>query len=403
MAGIYVHIPFCSQFCTYCNFYSVKGRGFKERYIQSLLAEASERKDFFKDTGVSPRTIYFGGGTPSVFSPVQLEHMLQHLIKVYNADPVEVSIEVNPNDITPGYARQLRAAGFNRVSMGVQSFVDGHLQWMNRRHNGEEAVRAYADLRNAGFENISLDLIFGYAGLTPELWEYNISKMVGLAPEHISAYQMSIEPGSVLGKKYERGEYDLPPDSLCQEQYSFLQEFLAANGYEQYEISNFAGRDASGKLMKSMHNSSYWTKEPYLGLGPAAHSFSGRVRSWNNHNLANYCRYYRHGESNSRLHEPFMPGCNESAVIMETESLRRKVCGCEELSGRDMFNESVMLGLRTVAGMDLKGLDPHLLSEVHSEIRHHIAAGNLVREGDVVRIPREKLFVSDGIIRDLFV
>ncbi len=402
MAGIYVHIPFCSQFCTYCNFYSVKGRGLKEKYIQALLAEAAQRKDFFKNTGVSPGTIYFGGGTPSVFSPIQLGNILRHIMDVYNVDAAEVSVEVNPNDITPEYAVKLREAGFNRVSMGVQSFVDSHLQWMNRRHKGEEAVQAFANLRNAGFENISLDLIFGYAGLTPELWEYNISRMVGLAPEHISAYQMSIEPGSVLGKKYEKGEYALPPDNLCHAQYSFLQEFLAKHGYEQYEISNFARRNASGKLMKSMHNSSYWTKEQYIGLGPAAHSFNGRQRSWNNHNLANYCRYYCQEDV---CDVPVLPDCEGSVAeaAMKREELRRKVCGSEELSGRDMFNESVMLGLRTVAGVDLNMLDPLLLREVHAEIKHHIAAGNLVKEGERIRIPAEKLFVSDGIIRDLFV
>ena len=203
MAGIYVHIPFCGQFCTYCNFYSVKGKGYREKYINALHNEIENRKEFFKNTGVSPQTIYFGGGTPSVFSPVQLGEVLERIIKAFNVSPIEVSLEVNPNDITPEYAAGLRKAGFNRVSMGIQSFVDEHLQWMNRRHKAQEGIDAYHNLRNAGFENISLDLIFGYAGLTPQLWEYNLSKMVELRPEHISAYQMSIEPGSALGKMYE--------------------------------------------------------------------------------------------------------------------------------------------------------------------------------------------------------
>ncbi len=391
MAGIYVHIPFCSQFCTYCNFYSVKGRGFKEKYIQALLAEIKERKDFFKDTGVSPQTIYFGGGTPSVFSPHILGKVLSSIIAAFDMEPVEVSVEVNPNDITLEYAMTLREAGFNRVSMGVQSFVDEHLQWMNRRHKGEEAVQAYRNLRSAGFENISLDLIFGYEGLTPQLWEYNISRMVQLQPEHISAYQMSIEPGSALGRKYEKGEYNLPPDSLCHAQYTFLQDYLAVHGYGQYEISNFARRDAGGKLIKSIHNSSYWTKEPYLGLGPAAHSFNGRERCWNNHNLTNYCRYY-------------LPEREQTVKDLSgRNALRYKVCGSEVLQGRDMFNESVMLGLRTVAGVDMKTLDPHLLREVRTELKHHIEAGNLLQDGDMIRIPAKKLFVSDAIIRDLFV
>ena len=226
MAGIYVHIPFCGQFCTYCNFYSVKGKGFREKYISALHNEIEQRKDFFRIIGVSPRTIYFGGGTPSVFSPQQLGQVLEHIIQAYDVSPVEVSVEVNPNDITPQYARGLVAAGFNRVSMGVQSFIDDHMVRMNLRHKGEEAAAAYYALREAGISNISLDLIFGYSSLHQEQWEYNINKMVSLRPEHISAYQMSIEPGSVLGKMYERGEYDLLPDNSCQEQYSLLQRML---------------------------------------------------------------------------------------------------------------------------------------------------------------------------------
>lgn len=395
MAGIYVHIPFCGQFCTYCNFYSVKGKGFRERYISALHNEIEQRKDFFRNIGVSPHTIYFGGGTPSVFSPQQLGQVLEHIIQAYDVSPVEVSVEVNPNDITPEYAAGLRAAGFNRVSMGIQSFVDEHLQWMNRRHKALEGETAFYNLRGAGFENISLDLIFGYGGLTPQLWEYNLSKMVELYPEHISAYQMSIEPGSVLGKMYEKGEYDLPPDSLCHNQYNFLQKFLASNGYRQYEVSNFAREDSSGNLLKSIHNSSYWTKEPYLGLGPAAHSYNGNIRSWNHPNVTKYCGYYNGtvtSECGKTLREEI------SGAIVPPQ-----VGGYEELSATDIFNESIMLGLRTVPGVDLSLLDSSLVSGIRTEIRRHSRLGNLIVDGDKIRIPCEKLFVSDGIIRDLFV
>lgn len=385
MAGIYVHIPFCGQFCTYCNFYSVKGKGYREKYISALCAEAYLRKDFFRNTGVSPRTIYFGGGTPSVFSPQILGEILLYIKECFGISPQEVSIEVNPDDITPQYARELFDAGFNRVSMGVQSFVDSHLLWMNRRHDSSGAQEAYRNLRDAGFENISLDLIFGYGGLTPQLWEYNLRKMVELSPEHISAYQLSIEPGSALGKMYEKGEYELVPDDICNNQYSFLQEFLSANGYEQYEVSNFAKRGSDGKLMKSLHNSSYWTKEPYLGLGPAAHSFSGNVRSWNSSSVAKYCRHYLSAKGDTAPDAPLL--CGESEVLSLT----------------DMFNESIMLGLRTVAGVDLSLLDKSKVQEIAPEIRRHVRLGNLVADGDKIRIPSSRLFVSDGIIRDLFI
>ena len=392
MAGIYVHIPFCGQFCTYCNFYSVKGKGYREKYISALHNEIENRKEFFKNTGVSPQTIYFGGGTPSVFLPEQLGEVLEHIIKAYEVSPVEVSLEVNPNDITPEYAEGLRKAGFNRVSMGIQSFVDEHLQWMNRRHKAQEGIDAYHNLRNAGFENISLDLIFGYAGLTTQLWEYNLSKMVELRPEHISAYQMSIEPGSALGKMYEKGEYDLPPDNLCHQQYSTLQTYLSRNGYEQYEVSNFARkREGSDEIVRSIHNSSYWTREPYLGLGPAAHSYNGAIRSWNHPSVTKYCRHYLQ----ENLEIQSIP---DSGIIVPSQ-----VGGYEELGARDIFNEAVMLGLRKVDGVDLSLLDPVLLREIKGDIARHCRLGNLVMEGDKIRIPHEHLFVSDGIIRDLFV
>ncbi len=398
MAGIYVHIPFCGQFCTYCNFYSVKGKGYREKYINALHNEIESRKGFFKNTGVSPQTIYFGGGTPSVFPAAQLGQVLEHIIEAYEVSPVEVSLEVNPNDITPQYATGLRQAGFNRASMGIQSFVDEHLQWMNRRHKAQEGIDAYRHLRNAGFENISLDLIFGYSGLTPELWEYNLSQMVDLFPEHISAYQMSIEPGSALGKMYEKGEYDLPPDSLCYQQYSFLQQYLSSKGYVQYEVSNFARRkEDSDDIVKSIHNSSYWTKEPYLGLGPAAHSYNGKIRSWNRSSVTKYCRHYlqENADSQSVL-------CNAQQELAGA-IVPSEVGGYEELGARDIFNETVMLGLRRVEGIDLELLDPVLLREVKGDIARHCRMGNLVMAGSKIRIPYEHLFVSDGIIRDLFV
>ncbi len=381
MAGVYIHIPFCGQFCTYCNFYSVKGKEYREKYIAALHNEIEYRKHFFEDTGVRPQTIYFGGGTPSVYPPHVLGEVLEKTIRTFNISPVEVTVEVNPNDISPQYAKELHSVGFNRVSMGIQSFVDDHLVWMNRRHKAQEGEEAFHNLRNAGFNNISLDLIFGYTPLTDQLWEYNLAKITELSPEHISAYQMSIEPGSALGKLYEKGEYDLTPDSTCHNQYSMLQEFLCSKGYLQYEISNFAKRDpVSGKPLKSKHNSSYWTKEPYLGLGPAAHSFKGRRRLWNSSSISGYCRHFL--------------GAKDCCTTFG---------GWEELSGRDIFNESIMLGLRTVEGVDLSNLDAGLIMEIKGDIARHCKLGNLVQDGDKIRIPSGRLFVSDGIIRDLFV
>ena len=386
MAGIYIHIPFCNQFCIYCNFYSVKGKALRNRYVAALHNEITRKRDFFKDIGVHPQTLYVGGGTPSLLSASRLGDLLRHVKETFCFTPVEATVEVNPDDITPQYARDLYAAGFNRASMGVQSFHDAHLQWMNRRHNGEEAVQAYRYLREAGFANISLDLIFGYGGLSMEQWEENVGKMIMLSPEHISAYQMSIEPGSALCKHLERGEYDLVPDSQCHEQYATLQRMLSNGGYTQYEISNFARKDSRGNLMTSRHNSSYWTKEPYLGLGPAAHSYNGSQRLWNGNSVAAYCRHYA-----------------DAPIRTSSQWALSEFGGYEDLSVEDIFNESIMLGLRTVAGVSLSSLDQSLLAEVRGEVMRHCRLGNLVMEGDKIRIPSEKLFVSDGIIKDLFI
>ena len=386
MAGIYIHIPFCNQFCIYCNFYSVKGKALRNRYVAALHNEITQKRNFFKDIGVHPQTLYVGGGTPSLLSASQLGDLLRHVKETFCFTPVEATVEVNPDDITPQYAQDLFTAGFNRVSMGVQSFHDTHLQWMNRRHNGEEAVQAYRNLRAAGFANISLDLIFGYGGLSMQQWKENVGKMIELFPEHISAYQMSIEPGSALCKQLEKGEYDLIPDSQCLDQYSALQRMLSQGGYTQYEISNFARKDSQGNLMISKHNSSYWTKEPYLGLGPAAHSYNGSQRLWNGNSVAAYCRHYA-----------------ETPIRTSSQWALSEFGGYEDLSAEDIFNESIMLGLRTVAGVSLSSLDQSLLAEVRGEILRHCRLGNLVKDGDKIRIPSEKLFVSDGIIKDLFI
>ena len=386
MAGIYIHIPFCNQFCIYCNFYSVKGKALRNKFVDALHNEIEQKKIFFKEIGVAPQTLYVGGGTPSLLSASQLGDLLRHVKEAFNYTPIEATVEVNPDDITPQYAQDLFAAGFNRVSMGIQSFHDTHLQWMNRRHTGEEAAQAYRNLRAAGFANISLDLIFGYGGLSMQQWEENVGKMMELSPEHISAYQMSIEPGSALCRQLEKGEYDLIPDSQCLEQYSVLQKMLSQGGYTQYEISNFARKDPQGNLMISKHNSSYWTKEPYLGLGPAAHSYNGLQRLWNGNSVAAYCRHYA-----------------ETPIRTSSQWALLEFGGHEDLSAEDVFNESIMLGLRTVSGVSLSSLDQSLLAEVRGEILRHCRLGNLVKDGDKIRIPSEKLFVSDGIIKDLFI
>jgi oxygen-independent coproporphyrinogen-3 oxidase len=304
------------------------------------------------------KTLYFGGGTPSLLPADIFEKICGDLRSVFDLSAVEeFTVEVNPEDVVtredllPAFS----AAGVNRVSMGVQSFCDRHLQWMNRRHDAATALRAFEKLRTAGFDNISIDLIFGFSGLSDKEWLQNLRQAVELRPEHISAYQMSIDPESVLAEIAARGEYAEPDDETCARQYSMLQDTLEAAGYQQYEISNFClpGRH-------SRHNSAYWTREAYLGLGPAAHSFNGCDRRyWNPSSVDEYCAALEAGQD--------------------------PVGGSETLAETDIYNERVMLGLRTARGVSKEFIkEPGILQDT----------------GDTYRIPRDKFFICDSIIED---
>ena len=384
---IYVHIPFCRTFCRYCSFYSVKGLG--SRDVKAVIKEAESRSRFFDTpadkTEEGCHTLYIGGGTPSCLTVVQLIELIDGIKSVFPADFKEFTIEANPNDINLDYAEALAALGVNRVSLGVQSFVDEHLKWMNRRHTAAEAISSVEILRKAGINNISLDLIFGYSLLTDAQWKYNLQTITYLKPNHISAYQMSIDPGSPLGKQYEKGVYTPPSDEQCARQYSFLQDYLSDKGYLQYEISNFAISDE----YRSIHNSSYWRRVSYLGLGPGAHSYNGTVRSWNKNNLSGYIKYYK-----NRLNEGLPLG---------------SISESEVLSKEDMFNESIMLGLRRCSGVDFGALRaefPEYFKEIEQQLSVYIESGKLVPVGSGnmhYAIAKGYLFVADGIIRELFV
>lgn len=386
---IYVHIPFCRTFCRYCSFYSVKGLNNRESYIKAVLKEAADKSRFFEDADYKFKegchTLYFGGGTPSCLTISQLTELVTGIKDLFSTEFKEFTIEANPNDISLPFAEILKTLGVNRVSLGVQSFVDEHLRWMNRRHTALEAISAVNILRKAGIDNISLDLIFGYSSLTDAQWEYNLKTITGLRPNHISAYQMSIDPGSPLGKQYEKGEYLPPSDEKCAAQYSFLQDYLASKGYGQYEISNFA----LNEQCRSIHNSSYWRRVPYLGLGPGAHSYRGVERSWNKDNLSAYIRYYT--------------GSGEAGLSLSD------ISSGEHLSSEDIFDETVMLGLRTTSGVDfemLKAEYPAFYRKIERQLSLYIAAGKLVPAGDGAMqyaVANGHLFVADNIIRNLFV
>ncbi|MBR4827149.1 MAG: radical SAM family heme chaperone HemW [Bacteroidales bacterium] len=309
---IYVHVPFCKSFCTYCDFYSERECPTRA-YVDEVCAEARSRAGEIA-AAAAVDTLYFGGGTPSVLP-------LPFLGEIADACGKrawrEWTVEVNPDDITPEYASGLRALGVNRVSMGVQSLDDGMLRWMNRRHDADGARQAFRTLRVAGFDNISVDIIFGVGGMSHGMLAATVREIIAWRPEHISAYQLSVEEGSALGQLAREGRYQELPEDDCAAQYYLICSELAAAGYEHYEISNWA---LSGR--RAVHNSAYWTRAPYVGLGPGAHSLIDNVRSWNTERLSGWTR---------------------ESEVLTAEQIRE---------------EEIMLGLRTAEGIPGYGRIP---------------------------------------------
>ena len=377
---IYVHIPFCRSFCSYCNFYSSTKLREITPVLDSIKQEWIRERDTWLDLWRSGtfrmrHTLYLGGGTPSVCQAGELAPILDLLrndLKNEGMEPSEVTMEGNPGDLTVAYCSALLALGVNRLSIGIQSFNDTHLQAMKRRHTAGEGINAVKAARTAGFRNISLDLIFGFPGLILSQWEETLQQAVALAPEHISAYQLSLESTSPWGKKGL-----LPPQEDCAAQYGFLQDFLAGRGYTQYEVSSFC---LPGK--ESLHNSGYWKRTPYIGLGPAAHSFNGRDRYANVAHLDRYVQGIRTGTP-ARTYD--------------------------RLVARNEHNEWIMLQLRTVEGFSLSGLQERegtkAVERFLKQITPLLERGLLEysqheQGGERVRIPPGRLFVSDDIIRD---
>ncbi len=382
---IYLHVPFCRSFCTYCDFYSelCKDGGDLARYAEGIGEEVSSRSgEIFRNVSApdAVNTFYIGGGTPSVLPLAILERLVRLVGDAVSGQeppsgdgsasggrPVsgrrfeEFTIEVNPEDIVEkglDYAKGLLGLGINRVSMGVQSFDDGILRWMNRRHDSARAVEAFRILRTAGVGNISLDLIFGLGQLSDRMWEETLDKALELRPEHISAYQLSIEEGSALGELARKGRYTEASEQQCRRQYDTLCRRLSDAGFHHYEVSNFALPGCEAR-----HNSAYWRRVPYVGLGPGAHSLSpDGVRSWNSDSLGGWTR---------------------TSETLDQEAVRL---------------ERIMLPLRTSEGlpsMELRTLaDPSIVDRLLEEAALAESEGR-------IHIPENRFFVSDEIIREL--
>ena len=382
---IYLHVPFCGSFCTYCDFYSEicrGGRAFNE-YADAVLKEVNDRREEICMNMSAPgavNTLYIGGGTPSVLPLDVLRRIVDALLSsrslrrgentVGAQSPFEeFTVEVNPEDIVEKggeYVRGLLETGVDRVSMGIQSFDDGILRWMNRRHSAAGAVEAFRILRRCGVRNISVDLIFGLSQLADDVWEDTIERALELAPEHLSAYQLSIEEGSALAKLVADGRYVEASDEQCRHQYDVLCQTLRQAGYHHYEISNFARPG-----FEAVHNNAYWSRVPYIGLGPGAHSLTGDIRSWNSQEL------------------PHRSTDGSPATYSRTS---------ETLSPEDIRVERIMLSLRTDKGLEAAEL--YSLTD-RAVINSLLSEGALEKQGGSIRIPEYRLFTSDEIIREL--
>lgn len=413
---IYLHVPFCGSFCTYCDFYSeiCRSRHVFNEYADAVIAEIRDRRkelEMNMSAQDAVNTLYIGGGTPSVLPLDVLSRIVGAVSQTERlslvTEPVEVTtptelfdeftVEVNPEDIVEKgreYVRGLLALGVNRISMGIQSFNDDILRWMNRRHDAGNAVKAFHILCESGVRNISIDLIFGISQLTDETWKDTIEKALELSPEHISAYQLSIEEGSALAKMVADGRYVEASEEQCRRQYDILCRCLGQSGYHHYEISNFAKPG-----FEAVHNSAYWRRAPYIGLGPGAHSLTGNVRSWNSQELP-----HRQQDETSSCNPDRISSCNPDSTSCQTSSrnpsgkLATYSRNFETLSPEDIRVERIMLSLRTDKG--LKATELYSLAD-RAVINSLLSEGALEKQGGSICIPESRLFTSDEILREL--
>jgi putative oxygen-independent coproporphyrinogen III oxidase len=374
MAGVYVHIPFCKQKCHYCDFHFSTNLSRQDEMVDAICQEIILRKEYLADKKIE--TIYFGGGTPSLLSQNQITKILNTISECFDTLNVEeITLEANPDDLSKDVLEAFYAAGVNRLSIGIQSFDEDVLKQMNRAHNSAEATESIRLAQQFGFSNLTADLIYGIPEKPLSYWKDQVQQMIDLGVKHISAYCLTIEQNTFFNHLENRGELNLPNDEESLEQFNYLVNTLAENGYEQYEISNFAKQ---GYISK--HNSAYWQGKSYLGVGPSAHSYDGNSRSWNIRNNSQYIK-----------------SLQKSEIPLETEVLTFK----------DKFNDYVLTRLRTKWGL-LKEDLPELLGAInHSEfsqiIESHISRGYLKETVQAYVLTPEGKFIADKLAADLFV
>lgn len=374
MSGLYIHIPFCVKKCNYCNFHFSTQFNYKSQLIQAIGKELILRKNEL----ISPiKTIYFGGGTPSILNYKELEYLFTIIKEHYDmSETKEITFEANPDDLSVEYLQFLKnQTPVNRLSVGIQSFIDEDIKFMNRNHNADEAIQSIRSAQDIGFENITIDLIYGGQTTTHERWMYTLEKAISLGIPHISSYALTVEPKTAFEAQIRKNK--LPPidEEKQATQFEMLRNKLIEHKYIQYEFSNF-GKET----FFSQHNTSYWKNKPYLGIGPSAHSYNGKdKRSWNvSHNI----KYLKAIEKN----------------ILNYEE--------EVISEKDRFNEKIMLGLRTVWGINIEELEKEfsssLMKHFYKELKKLESTKKVRISNQIVTIHPESLFFTDGIIAQFF-
>lgn len=373
MAGIYIHIPFCKSRCIYCGFYSTTLLDLRKKYINAVCREMELRKNYIREPF---STIYLGGGTPSLLDEAELTKLFLYINNVYDVDRnAEITMECNPDDITPEFTNMLSRLPINRVSMGAQTFADSRLRLLHRRHNSDEVKHAVKLLREAGIKNISIDLMFGFPDESLSQWKEDISAALALNVEHISAYSLMYEENTPLWKMLDTGKVKEIDEELSLTMFKELVCQLTDAGYEHYEISNFARPG-----YRSRHNNSYWHQVPYIGLGAAAHSFDLNSRQWNVADLKLY-----------------IEEINNGIIPMERE----------ELDNDTTFNDIITTALRTSDGIDLNAMETRLgkryRNTLISAAGKHIEQGLLEIRHDRLRLTSEGIFISDMVMSDLMI
>lgn len=374
MAGIYIHVPFCRKRCHYCDFYKTTDFGQKFRLLKGLNKELEIRAPELASDEIN--TIYLGGGTPSVLQVDELKDLLETIRQNYTLAPdAEITIEANPDDIVEAKLNALRQIGYNRLSMGIQSFSESDLKLMNRRHSAEQAVNSVKLAKNAGFSNISIDLIYGLPNQTLEQWEQNVRKAVDLNVQHISAYHLTYHEGTVFYDQLKKGHLHELPDELSLQQFKILVQILKEAGFGQYEISNFCRPG-----FYSQHNSSYWRSKKYLGIGPSAHSFDLKSRRWNVSSVSKY-----------------LEGLEQNKSYSEAEIL----------SEQDRYNDYIITGLRTIWGISEEtirnGYSPNYLRHFQQVKQAFLKSGHLITTDSGIGLSTEGMFISDKIMSDFMV